>query len=658
MSDQAKQVPAPGDQQTTYRCGTLEYTKIGLMSLFIWLLWGDFCFTLMETIVPSIVPLKLKNLDCPNWVIGVIMTTVPNLFSMTLTPYISVKSDRCRSRWGRRIPFILASMPFLCLSLVMLGWSAEIAAWLSTVLPMLKGFAPTTVAIGLIALLMVAFQFFNQFVNSTFYYLFNDVVPQSHLGRFSAAFRIVGILASTLYQFFVFKYALTHTHEIFFGATLLYGIGFGLMCLMIKEGEYPPLDAAQAKKVSRFESLAQFFRESFQERFYQLLFVSAGVLAFAGVAWGFQVFFLLEMKMNMEQIGYYNGILGVAAFIATYFAAVYVDRWHPLRVYTYGIIFNITGPLMNWVWLFIDLPGGTFFYLSLGAQLLYSFMNALSAACAMPLTMRLFPRSRYGQICSARGIVVAFCTIIAGFVVGGFYDLVRIGTSHLDYAIIGKDYCYRFYFFWSGGATLINFVLIAMVYRLWLKKGGDAGFHPPAPWTAEGYEHVEIVPTTGYLSKYLKIALYFMDFVMYGSLALAAAMIIALRQLGMTTGVFYFTVLVVPASVLVAFVWYRLSHGIRTDVERAKRGEMPRNGIPHHGMMMVFGIKFALTIGLVVAQLVVSIKLHNDLYAVLFAMANVVTNVLLIFCTYVITRMERGFATKVDEASAVKAGFN
>ncbi len=658
MSDQAKQVPAPSDQQTTYRCGTLEYTKIGLMSLFIWLLWGDFCFTLMETIVPSIVPLKLKNLDCPNWVIGVIMTTVPNLFSMTLTPYISVKSDRCRSRWGRRIPFILASMPFLCLSLVMLGWSAEIAAWLSTVLPMLKGFAPTTVAIGLIALLMVAFQFFNQFVNSTFYYLFNDVVPQSHLGRFSAAFRIVGILASTLYQFFVFKYALTHTHEIFFGATLLYGIGFGLMCLMIKEGEYPPLDAAQAKKVSRFESLAQFFRESFQERFYQLLFVSAGVLAFAGVAWGFQVFFLLEMKMNMEQIGYYNGILGVAAFIATYFAAVYVDRWHPLRVYTYGIIFNITGPLMNWVWLFIDLPGGTFFYLSLGAQLLYSFMNALSAACAMPLTMRLFPRSRYGQICSARGIVVAFCTIIAGFVVGGFYDLVRIGTSHLDYAIIGKDYCYRFYFFWSGGATLINFVLIAMVYRLWLKKGGDAGFHPPAPWTAEGYEHVEIVPTTGYLSKYLKIALYFMDFVMYGSLALAAAMIIALRQLGMTTGVFYFTVLVVPASVLVAFVWYRLSHGIRTDVERAKRGEMPRNGIPHHGMMMVFGIKFALTIGLVVAQLVVSIKLHNDLYAVLFAMANVVTNVLLIFCTYVITRMERGFATKVDEASAVKAGFN
>lgn len=628
------------------------------MSLFVWLLWGDFCFTLMETVVPSIMPLRLKGLECPNWIIGVIITTIPNIFGMSLTPYISVKSDRCRSRWGRRLPFILASMPFLCVSLIMLGWSTEIAAWLNHVIPMLKGFAPATVAIALIALLMVFFQFFNQFVNSTFNYLFNDVVPQSHLGRFSAAFKIVGTAASTLYQFFIFEYALTHTHEIFLGATILYGVGFGVMCIMIKEGEYPPLDEVQSKRVSRLESLRLFFRESFQERFYQLLFISAGVLAFAGVAWGFQVFFLLEMKMTLKQIGRYNAILGVAAFVATYFAAIFIDRWHPLRVYTYGIIFNITGPLMNWVWLFIDLPGGVFFYLSLGAQLLYAFMNALSAACAMPLTMRLFPRTRYGQICSARGIVVSFCTIVAGFVVGGFYDMVRWGTSHLDYPIIGNDYCYRFYFVWSGGATLVNFVLIAMVYRLWLKKGGDANFHPPAPWTQEGFEHIEIVPTTGYLSKYLKIALYFMDFVMYGSLALAAAMIWPLKHLGMTSGSFYFTVLVIPASVTVAVLWFRLSHGIRTDVERAKRGEMPRNGIPHHGMMMVFGIKFALTIGLVIAQLVVSIQLKNDLYAVLFAMANVVTNFLLIFCTYVVIRMERGFSIKVDEASIVKAGFN
>ena len=57
-------------------------------------------FTLMETVVPSIVPLHLKNLQCPNWLVGMILSTIPNLMGMTIAPYISVKSDRCRSRWG------------------------------------------------------------------------------------------------------------------------------------------------------------------------------------------------------------------------------------------------------------------------------------------------------------------------------------------------------------------------------------------------------------------------------------------------------------------------------------------------------------------------------------------------------------------------------
>ena len=43
-----------------YRCGTLTYTKMGLFALFAWLLWGDFFFTIMEAVVPSILPLKMK----------------------------------------------------------------------------------------------------------------------------------------------------------------------------------------------------------------------------------------------------------------------------------------------------------------------------------------------------------------------------------------------------------------------------------------------------------------------------------------------------------------------------------------------------------------------------------------------------------------------
>jgi Na+/melibiose symporter-like transporter len=42
---------------------------------------------------------------------------------MILNPIISFKSDRLRSSWGRRIPFILFSAPPLVLSLIGLAFA-------------------------------------------------------------------------------------------------------------------------------------------------------------------------------------------------------------------------------------------------------------------------------------------------------------------------------------------------------------------------------------------------------------------------------------------------------------------------------------------------------------------------------------------------------
>ena len=335
-----------------------------------------------------------------------------------------------------------------------------------------------------------------------------------------------------------------------------------------------------------------------------------------------------------------------------------MDRWHPLRVYTYVVIFSLTGPMMNWVWLFIDLPGRIFFWLSLAAQLLYAFMNALSAACAMPMQMRLFPHSRYGQVGAAQGVIRSACTIAAGMVVGGFYDLIQVifaNCWHGGGIAAGAGYCYRFYFVWSSLASLINFVLIAWAYRRWNQLGGDAHFHPPASWNKEGYEKVAVVATTGYQSKWLNIALLMMDGVMFGSLLLVAVMLAPLAWHGMYGAVRWFLIAVLPLSLVVALIWFRMVRGIRRDVGRAKAGELPVNGIPHHGMMMVFGSKFLLTIGLVIAQFHVAVRLENELYVVLFALGNIVTNFLLLFCTWFVLKMEKGYATKIDAASLVAA---
>ena len=118
------------NETKTYHVGTLTYTKASLAILFCWLLWGDFCYVLMETVVPSIMPLKFKALGASNTSLGMIMTTIPMIINSVFNPVISFKSDRYRSRWGRRIPFILLTAPVTVLFLLGVGFADSIGIWL------------------------------------------------------------------------------------------------------------------------------------------------------------------------------------------------------------------------------------------------------------------------------------------------------------------------------------------------------------------------------------------------------------------------------------------------------------------------------------------------------------------------------------------------
>lgn len=189
-----------------YKVGTLSYTKAGLVTLFAYLLWGDFCFTLMETVVPSVMPLKFSAIGAPNWALGLILTTIPNLMNMVINPFVSFRSDRFRSRWGRRIPFLAGATPFLTVFLILLGYSESIGRWIHAALMKGSGSELTTV-LFVIGTLVVCFQFFNLFITSVYYYLIHDVVSHAFLGRFLALFRMVGTLAGALFNYFVFQFA-------------------------------------------------------------------------------------------------------------------------------------------------------------------------------------------------------------------------------------------------------------------------------------------------------------------------------------------------------------------------------------------------------------------------------------------------------------------
>ncbi len=634
-------------KSNTFNCGTLTYTRMGLFVLFAWLLWGDFCFTLMEAVVPTIMPLKMKSLGCPNWLIGAILTAAPGVLDMTVCPFISFKSDRFRSCWGRRIPFILGAMPFLCVSLTMLGFSDDLCLLLRKNSEYLQQYSTATVTIALIAVFLIVFQFFNLFVSSIFMYLFNDVVPAQFLSRFMGAFRIVGTGASAFYNCFIFQYASTHMREIFIGAALLYLIGFGLVCLMIKEGQYPAPTEAELHSATGLRGFVTFFRESFSHKFYWFRFLST---SFAYVGWSiatFTVFFNQEMGLTLGQIGTIIGISSVVQMSAMYFMAVFVDRWHPLRISVYGAIFAVLGYAVSTVWIFVTLPGNYFYWLNMGNAFIGAFLYALVNVSTSPCQMRIFPKSRYGQFCSAQWMLRSSFYVVAGVLSGLFIDVVKRIFN-------GSDFAYRFIFIWLTVFSAISAIFMVLNYREWYRLGGDKHFHPPAPWSPSGTEELPVVPIVGPQTKWLNFSFLLFDLIMgLSTFGVVLFMWWIYAQHKMLAFKWY-GLAVLPLEVLAWLLWIMLKKSIQRDILAARNGLPLKNGIPHHGMLIVFAAKFLLAVGIWVFQVIVSVNLNMESGAVIFSIANAITNFLLIGTVYLLCRIERGNSNVVDEVPEIQ----
>ena len=98
-------VAAPPSQPRSWRVGSLVYTRSQLYNVFFWLLWGDFCLTIMDNgVVGTLVPLQLKRLGASDTAIGFVNGTVMAVMSAVFVSVISTTSDRTRTRWGGACP--------------------------------------------------------------------------------------------------------------------------------------------------------------------------------------------------------------------------------------------------------------------------------------------------------------------------------------------------------------------------------------------------------------------------------------------------------------------------------------------------------------------------------------------------------------------------
>jgi MFS family permease len=462
--------PTPSSNGKVFHVGTLTYTKAGLFSLFTWLLWGDFCFMLMEVAAPAVLQVNLNEMGAPNWVIGLVLATIPGVLNMTVCPASSFWSDRFRSRWGRRIPFLfLATIP-LSFFLVLLGFSKQIGALLHGAIN--GGFSQTTVILVVVVVLVFCFQVFNMVVASVYYYLFNDVVPAEVLARFMSLFRIIGVLAGAIFNWFFLKYAVSHMTEVFVIAAGLYATAFLLMCWKVKEGEYPPPPAHPDGGSGLISGVKTFFTESYSIRFYWLFFLANTCFALTSVAAGFSILQARSIGVDLNFFGKTTAIAAIGSAVLMYPAGIISDRLHPLRVLVWATIALLVIQPVWLVFLFYDFSPAVSHGLFIAIIAVSAPAMALYLAAELPMYMRILPKSRYGQFCSANAMVRSFAIIIGGLLLGFALDRLAV-------IFPAKDFCYRFVPLWTLVFICASLFFLRRLYSEWLKRGGAASYHPP-----------------------------------------------------------------------------------------------------------------------------------------------------------------------------------
>jgi MFS family permease len=467
--------------QKTWSVGTLTYTSAGLVTLFFLLLAGDFAWSMRDRSAGPMAQWYLGHLKVPNYVFGLLLTSFPALVGLILGPIISVKSDRHRGKWGRRIPFLLVTTPLAAFGMIGLGLTPVLAKWLHSLgtpghpfgawlHETLGGSAlggrllslvenEMVVSVVCFAVFWAAFELATIAGQSVFGGLINDVVPHSLMGRFYGFFRAVSLIDGMIFNYWIMGRVPEYFTLILICIGVFYGAAFLWVCLKVKEGEYPPPPPVMPGKAGRIAEVKGYFKESFSRPYYVFVFIMlmTGSLCFMPVN-AFSIPYAESVGMSMTTYGHCLALTYAFSLCLSFLLGWLADKFHPIRT----SMASIAG--------YIVVSGLGMMFATTPERFAITFVaHGIIAGCyftsAASLGQRLFPQSKYAQFASAGGIIASLGTMAIGPAVGSLIDLT------------GRVYRYTF----LAGCIMSAVALIAawIVYGHFKKLGGPTGYVAP-----------------------------------------------------------------------------------------------------------------------------------------------------------------------------------
>lgn len=487
MPQSSSPVPsAAAAGKPTFRAGTLTYDRRGLFGVFGWLLWGDVVFTLIDNIEPTLLPVILKAHGASNTAIGLIIVTFNMVLQALIMPPLGYYSDRLRTRWGRRIPILFLTIPFVTIFLALTPFSPEFARWLEGAgLGGVLGMLPVTSVVATFALFVFLYRAVQTATNVTFFGLVRDVVPDGQMGLFLSLFRLFGALSTFAINYWLLGYAETHSRPIFVGIAVLNLLGFLAICWFVREGSYPAVEstvpepgAAKTPLGFRFtQATKTFVRESYRHPVYLwtyfvricLYSVHLGLSAYV-------VFFPREeLGMDLGEVGRLRSWPMLAWVFLAYPMGRLIDKRGSIEILRWALVvitvcyaasfFFVVGPA---TYLWSTLLAGVAFWAIMVAQL--------------KLTQEIFHPMRYSQLAGANTIIqsVVIGALVMPFV-GWTFDALKDWSFTLSMPLVGEVVCGRYRLLNLMMALLFGIAWfgVIMVKRHRDRLGGRDGYVAP-----------------------------------------------------------------------------------------------------------------------------------------------------------------------------------
>ena len=219
----------------------------------------------------------------------------------------------------------------------------------------------------------------------------------------------------------------------------------------------------------------------------------------------------------------------------------------------------------------------------------------------MPTLMRILPKSRFGQFCSARSICGSVVGMIFALIFGVFIDFLKSDKG----LGMGED-AYRVVYLWMTAAYCCMTFCYLKVYQYYCKLGGYGGYRAPAPWSEDGYEKMEISRAGEADPFWCKMALYGIDFALAGTVLIDLFWSFYAGKINAPEEQRLYLAAAVPAASLALAFYLVVRTKIRSSIKRKLRGEDVY--VPHHGILFMAMIVRVLMMGALGIQAYLALK--------------------------------------------------